>query len=93
MQEQNHEISERSLREQKVEQFWKEHTIFEKTLDTSRDPYVFYDGPPFGTGLPHYGHILAGTIKDAIPRYQTMRGSMFRVCGVGIVMGYPLRIL
>lgn len=74
MQEQSHYISERALREQNIEQFWKEHAIFEKTLDTSRDPYVFYDGPPFGTGLPHYGHILAGTIKDAIPRYQTMRG-------------------
>jgi isoleucyl-tRNA synthetase len=39
--------------------------------------YIFYDGPPFATGLPHYGHILAGTIKDAIPRFWTMNG--FRV--------------
>jgi len=40
----------------------------------SRDSYVFYDGPPFATGLPHYGHLLAGTIKDIVPRYWTMRG-------------------
>src|SRR3989344_2911368 len=39
-------------------------------------PYFFYDGPPFATGLPHYGHILANIIKDAIPRYQTMKGRM-----------------
>ena len=38
------------------------------------DPYVFYDGPPFATGLPHYGHIVAGTMKDVVPRYWTMRG-------------------
>lgn len=42
------------------------------------EPFVFYDGPPFATGLPHYGHLLAGTIKDAIPRYQTMRGRYVR---------------
>ena len=35
---------------------------------------MFYDGPPFGTGTPHYGHLLAGTIKDVFPRYETMRG-------------------
>ena len=56
--------------------FWKEHKTFQKSLDKTRDktPFVFYDGPPFATGLPHYGHLLAGTIKDIIPRYQTMRG-------------------
>ncbi|HLD71012.1 MAG TPA: class I tRNA ligase family protein, partial [Candidatus Peribacteraceae bacterium] len=41
---------------------------------TQHDTFSFYDGPPFATGLPHYGHLLAGTIKDVIPRYQTMRG-------------------
>ena len=40
--------------------------------------FVFYDGPPFATGLPHYGHLLAGTIKDIIPRYWTMRGRYVR---------------
>ena len=55
---------------------WEEKNIFEKTLAKSdrTSPFVFYDGPPFATGLPHYGHLLAGTIKDIIPRYWTMRG-------------------
>ncbi len=56
--------------------FWKAHDTFAKSLAARREApeYVFYDGPPFATGLPHYGHLLAGTIKDIIPRYQTMRG-------------------
>jgi len=56
--------------------FWKNISAFKKSLDNTRDgpPFVFYDGPPFATGLPHYGHLLAGTIKDIIPRYWTMRG-------------------
>src|ERR1035437_8152595 len=56
--------------------FWKAHATFSKSLAARRGApeYVFYDGPPFATGLPHYGHLLAGTIKDIIPRYQTMRG-------------------
>jgi len=66
--------------ERRILDFWKEKKIFEKTLEERKDgkPFVFYDGPPFATGLPHYGHILAGTIKDAIPRYQTMRGRYVR---------------
>ena len=56
--------------------FWEENGIFGKSLAVRGDSpaYIFYDGPPFATGLPHYGHLLAGTIKDIIPRYQTMRG-------------------
>lgn len=56
--------------------FWKEDDTFRKSLakNAGRDRYTFYDGPPFATGLPHYGHLLAGTIKDIVPRYQTMRG-------------------
>jgi isoleucyl-tRNA synthetase len=56
--------------------FWRESRIFEKSVENRRGcaPYVFYDGPPFATGLPHYGHLLAGTIKDVVPRYQTMAG-------------------
>jgi len=46
----------------------------EETKKRKTSTYSFYDGPPFATGLPHYGHLLAGTIKDVIPRYQTMRG-------------------
>ncbi|NLD98783.1 MAG: isoleucine--tRNA ligase, partial [Fibrobacter sp.] len=61
--------------EEEVLNFWKDHDIFRKSLDATRehDAFVFYDGPPFATGLPHYGHLLAGTIKDIIPRYWTMR--------------------
>jgi len=56
--------------------FWEAHDTFKKSLAKNRGKkdYVFYDGPPFATGLPHYGHLLAGTIKDIVPRYQTMRG-------------------
>ncbi len=67
-------------REEEILAYWKDKHIFAKTLDATRDgePYVFYDGPPFATGLPHYGHLLAGTIKDVIPRFQTMRGRYVR---------------
>lgn len=61
--------------EEKVLAFWKKNRIFKKTLKKeSSKKYTFYDGPPFATGLPHYGHILAGTIKDVVPRYFTMKG-------------------
>jgi isoleucyl-tRNA synthetase len=62
--------------EEEVLSFWKEHGTFKASLDATagNDAFVFYDGPPFATGLPHYGHLLAGTIKDIIPRYWTMRG-------------------
>ena len=66
--------------EEELLQFWDEHKIFEKTLKKTADskPYVFYDGPPFATGLPHYGHILSSTIKDAVPRFWTMKGYYVR---------------
>ncbi|MBQ8570455.1 MAG: isoleucine--tRNA ligase [Kiritimatiellae bacterium] len=62
--------------EEEILKFWEENKTFEKSLEQTKgkDEFVFYDGPPFATGLPHYGHLLAGTIKDIIPRYQTMRG-------------------
>ncbi len=62
--------------EEVILDFWREHDIFTKSLAQREGSpaYVFYDGPPFATGTPHYGHILASTIKDAVPRYQTMRG-------------------
>jgi isoleucyl-tRNA synthetase len=61
--------------EEEILEFWKENKTFEKSIDTRKDSeeFNFYDGPPFATGTPHYGHILAGTIKDVIPRYQTMQ--------------------
>lgn len=63
-------------REEKILAFWKEQSIFQKSLDkvSPKGNYVFYDGPPFATGQMHYGHILGSTAKDAIGRYQTMRG-------------------
>ena len=62
--------------EEEILQFWKENKTFEKSVESRCDceEFAFYDGPPFATGTPHYGHILAGTMKDVIPRYQTMLG-------------------
>jgi isoleucyl-tRNA synthetase len=55
---------------------WKKDKVFERSVSDRPEekPFSFYDGPPFATGLPHYGHLLAGTIKDVIPRYKTMQG-------------------
>ena len=63
-----------SQQEKKVLSFWKDNHVFEKTIDPKKPLFSFYDGPPFATGLPHYGHLLAGTIKDVVPRYKTMKG-------------------
>ena len=62
--------------EEAILAFWEEREIFKKSVDLrpAENEYVFYDGPPFATGLPHFGHLVPGTIKDAIPRYQTMKG-------------------
>ncbi len=63
--------------EEAINQEWERAKTFQRSLERRRGApeYVFYDGPPFATGLPHYGHLLAGTIKDVVPRYRTMRGS------------------
>ncbi len=60
--------------------FWEDNQIFQKSLDRTlgKQPYVFYDGPPFATGLPHYGHILGSAVKDAFGRYYTMNGRYVR---------------
>ena len=62
--------------EEAILKVWEKNSTFEKSLkrNEGKERYKFYDGPPFATGLPHYGHLLAGTIKDIVPRYQTMRG-------------------
>lgn len=72
--------SEVATREEGILELWKSAGIFEKSLKQTvgGKEFVFYDGPPFATGLPHYGHILASVIKDVIPRYQTMRGRHVR---------------
>lgn len=66
--------------EENVLKFWDKNNIFKKSLEkkSPRGDFVFYDGPPFATGLPHFGHILPTTIKDVIPRYKTMRGYRVR---------------
>src|SRR4030042_2524212 len=62
--------------EEEILKFWKKEKIFEKSLRNRQKAkkFSFYDGPPFATGLPHYGHILAMTIKDAVTRLKTMEG-------------------
>src|SRR5690606_17417929 len=66
--------------ERRVLDYWAADKTFEASVE-NRDPgpngsneYVFYDGPPFANGLPHYGHLFTGYVKDVVPRYQTMRG-------------------
>ncbi|MSR71321.1 MAG: isoleucine--tRNA ligase [Candidatus Taylorbacteria bacterium] len=70
------EKSPAALREERILKFWEENKTFEKSLkkNEGKEDYIFYDGPPFATGLPHFGHILGSAIKDAVPRYQTMQG-------------------
>ncbi len=67
--------------EREVLGIWKRERVFEtsvdnraRTIDGKSNEFVFYDGPPFANGLPHYGHLVTGFVKDLIPRYQTMRG-------------------
>ncbi|MEX0799008.1 MAG: isoleucine--tRNA ligase [Bacteriovoracaceae bacterium] len=62
--------------EKQILNFWQENRIFQKSLEQTKDnaPYIFYDGPPFATGLPHHGHLVASALKDIIPRYFTMQG-------------------
>ena len=66
--------------ETEILDYWRENDTFSKSVsrnpagDEGNNEYVFYDGPPFANGLPHYGHLVTGYVKDIIPRYQTMRG-------------------
>lgn len=65
-----------AIREEATLHWWNDRQIFKKSIEkpAPQGDYIFYDGPPFATGLPHYGHIVASVIKDAVPRYWTMRG-------------------
>ena len=69
-----------ALEEAVLEQWARDDTFLESIIQREHDPavseFVFYDGPPFANGLPHYGHLLTGFVKDAVPRYQTMRGKL-----------------
>jgi len=62
--------------EEDILKFWNTKNIFKKSIESrpKNKTFSFYDGPPYATGLPHYGHLVAGTIKDVIPRYKTMKG-------------------
>ena len=63
-------------REKKTGQFWRENNIFRKSMENRKEgeTYTFYDGPPTANGKPHIGHVETRTIKDMIPRFQTMKG-------------------
>ena len=66
-------------REEQVLEFWNKNKIFDKSVEKpagkeNPEEFTFYDGPPFATGLPHYGHLLQSFVKDAVPRYKTMQG-------------------
>jgi isoleucyl-tRNA synthetase len=56
--------------------YWDTHRVFERSVSERHTgkPYTFYDGPPFATGLPHYGHMVGSVLKDVVPRFWTMRG-------------------
>src|SRR5689334_11523926 len=62
--------------EERILELWKKDDSFRKSVNArpAEKSFIFNDGPPFATGLPHYGHLLAGTIKDIVPRYWTMKG-------------------
>ena len=62
--------------EEEILSFWEENDIFKKSIENRKDAkeFVLFDGPPFATGLPHFGHFVPGTIKYIIPRYKTMKG-------------------
>jgi isoleucyl-tRNA synthetase len=63
--------------EEQILEYWAKDGTFAASVEArpgGPNEYVFYDGPPFANGLPHYGHLLTGFVKDAVPRYQTMRG-------------------
>ena len=62
--------------EHDILKLWRDTDAFQQSLANTRGkkPYIFYDGPPFATGLPHHGHLVASTIKDVVPRYWTMKG-------------------
>jgi len=70
------EKSDVAKREEKILAFWKEHKTFKKSeeKDAPKGEFIFYDGPPFATGLPHHGSLLSSVIKDVVPRYKTMQG-------------------
>jgi isoleucyl-tRNA synthetase len=78
--------------EKNVLKYWEDNKILEKSVEQRKDAekFVFYDGPPFANGLPHYGHILATALKDAVTRYWTMKGYYVPRTNVGDCHGLPV---
>jgi isoleucyl-tRNA synthetase len=76
----DNQISKVSSQEEEIIKFWRDNNIFARSIEqrSQESAYVFYDGPPFATGLPHYGHILSSVTKDLFPRYQAMKGHRVR---------------
>ena len=95
-----------SSREERVLRFWRDNAIFEKSEGREKKSFLYrlvrqllpkrrfilYDGPPFATGLPHFGNILASVVKDAVPRYKTMRGYQTRRRWGWDCHGLPLEV-
>lgn len=77
--------------EKSVLQFWEEDKTFEKSVENRNgaDEFVFYDGPPFANGTPHYGHIMVSYVKDVVARFQTMNGKKSIVAWGGTVTACP----
>ena len=73
-------------REEEIVKFWRENEVFKKTVELRKGApaFTFFDGPPTANGKPHIGHVETRAIKDIIPRYRTMNGSMpyFSICGL-----------
>ncbi len=87
--------SDTAKKEEEVLAFWKQEQIFEQSLKkpAPQGEFVFYDGPPFATGLPHSGSLLSSVSKDVIPRYKTMRGYFVRRRWGGDTHGLPIENL
>ncbi len=85
--------------EKSILEYWERERIFEASMekrprlvDGRSLEFVFYDGPPFANGLPHYGHLATGFVKELVPRYQTMRGRMSSAASAGIAMAGPAEL-
>ena len=79
--------------EEQLLAFWQKEDVFWRSVSerSEEKTFTFYDGPPFASGLPHYGHLLASIIKDVVPRYWTMRGYRVERRFGWTVTGFPLR--
>ena len=80
--------------EHQILNLWEETDAFKQSLEKTKGkkPFIFYDGPPFATGLPHHGHLVASTIKDIVPRYWTMKGRYVLRVLAGTAMVCPLNM-